>query len=83
VLNIPTLGVMIAISGMFAYIIVGSPQSMKSVESTQFLPIKMHFLSSQLVLVATLASGQFTGITSTAVLGGLDSNSSILGNYYN
>ena len=74
---------MITVSGMFAYIIVESPQSMNSVESTQFLHIKMRFLSSQLVLVATLASGLFTGITSTVVLGGLDSNSSVLGNYYN
>jgi hypothetical protein len=74
---------MIAMSGMIAYIIVGSPQLMKSVESTQFLPIKMRFLSSQLLLAAALGSAQFTEITSTAVLGGLDSNSSVLGNYYN
>ena len=56
---------------------------MQFVSSTHFPLMRMRFLSSQLLLVATLASGQFTGITSTAVLGGLDSNSSVLGNYYN
>ncbi|KAL1988694.1 hypothetical protein VTN96DRAFT_8394 [Rasamsonia emersonii] len=43
----------------------------------------MKFLTHLLLGLAPLASSQFTGITSTVVVEGLDTNSSVLGNYYN
>ncbi|RKU41796.1 hypothetical protein DL546_001503 [Coniochaeta pulveracea] len=42
---------------------------------TYLLPVAGAFIGA--------ANGQFTGITTTATVGGLDSNTSILGNYYN
>jgi hypothetical protein len=34
-------------------------------------------------LLSPLTGAQFTGITTQAVVGGLDPNASVLGNYYN